>query len=162
VLEPELPRHRHSEGGHAAAETYIDAQSSGAGLEQRAMPPDLERAGTIGEHLDEIVGRLSDVREVYVVPETKAHYRKRHGEDFDVDEGERLVSEVLADPTMVARSRDKKNTIIFIGDYDATRALLIPVKTLRGELWLESLYVRKWEKVNRRKWQKGELLFVKK
>jgi hypothetical protein len=63
---------------------------------------------------------------------------------------------------MVARSRDKKNTIIFIGDYDATRALLIPVKTLRGELWLESLYVRKWEKVNRRKWQKGELLFVKK
>jgi hypothetical protein len=73
------------------------------------MPPDLERAGTIGEHLDEIVGRLSDVREVYVVPETKAHYRKRHGEDFDVDEGERLVSEVLADNNGRAEPRQEEH-----------------------------------------------------
>jgi hypothetical protein len=124
--------------------------------------PRAQLAGVIGDHLRSIIGGRSGVRQVFVLPDTVSHYRENHAEEFDIGRAERLVATVLSDPLLVTQSRQKRNTVVFLGEYDTLHFLAVPVKVLHGELWQESLYIRTRGKVLHGGWRQGELLYERK
>jgi len=97
------------------------------------------------------------VRDVYAAEGTIEHYVQRHAQHLDLALAERQLPQILADPDAVYMG-GKPNTLIFVGGYDGTHNLIIPVKALPGELWLESLYLDNRKRVDRRPWaQRGAL-----
>ncbi|NLE76517.1 MAG: hypothetical protein GX605_07165, partial [Chloroflexi bacterium] len=114
--------------------------------------------GTLGAHLDAVVGDRTTAREVLAAPETERHYRERHEGQFDMAKAEALIPSVLASPRFVYQGK-KASTLVFVGDYAPDRYLLVPVKALPGALWLESVYVDSKSKFHRRGWTKKGPLY---
>jgi hypothetical protein len=115
--------------------------------------PDREDARLVGRCGDDLLALVSwraGVRDVFVTEATVAHYTARHADDFDLAHGESLLAQVISDPLCVYQGR-KAATLLFVGDCDRTRYLIVPVKALRGELWLETMYVSNKTRIERRR-----------
>jgi hypothetical protein len=107
--------------------------------------PDATLAGTIGDEVwDTLQWRLK-VRQVYTTPDTANHYRSRHQHDFSVERGEAMLAQTIALPEYVFEAR-KPGSLIFSARYNPRNYLIVPVKVLNGELWLESLHVRAYKR----------------
>lgn len=109
--------------------------------------------GRFGELLEE----RSGTRVVRVVPAVVEHYRKHAGQ-FDLRRAEALLPTVLADPLKVVQGK-KATTLVAVGEYDAEHYLVVPVKSLPGENWLETLYIDRKQKFEDRKWVVGGMIF---
>jgi hypothetical protein len=118
--------------------------------------------GSVGNQLREALCGKTQVLLVYLLPEVKEHYRERHSGEFDISVAESLVRQILADPLFVTQSRRKANTLVFLGAFDEGHLLAVPVKTLGSQLWQETLYIRTKQKVMKRGWKPGELLYERK
>ena len=100
------------------------------------------------------------VREVRTVRGTDLHIDTAHQGQFDIARAMALVPGVLDDPLFVARAT-KPGSLLFVGEYDERYYLIIPVKLLPGETWLESMFIdSKMRFIGRRRIREG-LLYVK-
>lgn len=120
---------------------------------------DVVQVGVIGEHLYNIFKELCGVRNVVVTDKAIKHYQKHKGE-FDIRKAETLLYEIIYDPYFIYVDR-KKNSVLFVGKFDEKYYLLVPIKVLPGEMWLQTLYI---EEKNRfvRRWGKRKLLYMRK
>jgi len=67
------------------------------------------------------------------------------------------VPAILRDPLFVARAT-KPGSLLFVGDYDDRFFLVIPVKLLPGESWLESMFIDSKKRfIGRRRIREGIL-----
>lgn len=161
-LEELVERHEHPTWGAAL---QVRSLRSVLGSEQAArwvrMQPgswrpertDAALSGAIGDKAGESIRTFSNVRQVYSVSETWAHIAARHGAQFDVERGRAKLPAVLQDPIAVYQA-NKPNSLIFVGLYDETHSLIVSVKTLSNELWLESMYTIRAERLLRPSWRK--------
>lgn len=101
------------------------------------------------------VVRAAGVREVYVADAVVAHYRG-HTDQFDVARAESMLPNVLDDPLMVVQGR-KAGTAVFVERFDDDHYLLVPVKRLAGELWIETVYIDRVARFHRRVWTTNRL-----
>ena len=118
------------------------------------------RSRVVGS-LGEIVAHLlpNAIREVRAVSGTDVHIAEHRGE-FDVQQAMDLVPGVLADPLFIVRS-SKEPSMLFVGEYSDRYYLIVPVKLLPGESWLESLFIDGKQRFMRRRRVQENLLYVK-
>jgi len=113
----------------------------------------------IGEHLSNVFRNLSGIRNVIVTNATVGHYRKHKGE-FDVEKAESLLEKLIRDPLIIYPDK-KKNSVLFVDEFDDRFYLLVPIKMLPGEMWLQTLYVEEKKRFMKR-WGKREPLYRRK
>lgn len=106
-----------------------------------------------------VIQPRSGVREVYVVEDSEEHYREHEGE-FDLERAEMLLPGILANPLRIHRDK-KPSCLIFSGEFDARYFLLVPVKCLPGEMWLQTLYICEKRNFLKRGWVKAGCLYVR-
>ena len=94
---------------------------------------------------------------ISVAPSVQDHWRLHAGQ-FDVNEAERIMPGVLNDPLRIVQGR-KPKTIVFIGSLDARHYLLIPVKCLDNEAWIETMYMEAKERFDKHKWVRDGVLY---
>ncbi len=121
---------------------------------------DAHLVGICGEQLASVIAPRAGVREVYVSEATTAHYRERHSDHFDLDRAEALLPDVIANPIMVCQAK-KPASLVFVGDFDEEHYLIAPVKAVRGEMWLESLFIDRKAKFLKRAWVQIGVLYQK-
>lgn len=114
--------------------------------------------GTVGEQLDSLIFAVTGVREVYATPDTVRHYRQQHSGQFDVEAAEAGLRDVLTDPAFIYRSA-KSGSVVFVAEFDEQHYLLVSVKCLAGELWLETLFITDRRRFHRRRWARGGALY---
>lgn len=118
---------------------------------------DVRFIGQYGDHLADIIALHSNVREVYVSVSVTAHYR-RHARQFDIERAEALLPDLFADPLAIYQGK-KGSTLVFIEQFDEARYLLVPLKCLPEELWLETLYIEDQQRFQRRPWTRNGMLY---
>lgn len=132
-------------------------------------------AGTIAEQVQRPVGtlvgkakggygdilakRTGGTREVRVVPTVIEHYRNKHADQFDIDRAEQLLRRSLTDPPLVIQGKKAKTSVI-VTPFDNDHLLIVPIKSLPGENWVETIYIDREKKFWNRKWVKEtEILY---
>lgn len=109
--------------------------------------------GPFGVILDERAG----TRVVRVVAQVVEHYRE-HGVQFDIAAAEGMLASMIGNPKAVYQGK-KASTTVAIEGFDEEHYLVVPIKSLPGENWLETLFVEKRERFERRKWAREGLLY---
>lgn len=122
---------------------------------------DTRLVGRCGDQLRKIIGPMAGVRDVYVSESTIKHYIEKHSGEFDVSRAEAMLERVVADPEFVYQNQ-KKTALLFVGDFDEDHYLIVPVKVLPGELWLETLYLHNRGRFQKRVWAKTGVIYKKK
>ncbi len=152
--------------GVEGAQKWIDVATSAAKVSHAAEPSwaewkpdraDAHHVGRCGEPLRNLIGGLAGVKDVYSVGDTVTHYA-RHAGDFDIARAESLVGQIITDPIAVYRGTNK-NSLVFIDWYDDRHYLLVPIKTLPGELWLKTMHIDEATRFHKRKWVREGLLY---
>ncbi len=121
------------------------------------MNAEAQLIGHVGEHLDHVVLARAGTRAVYVSPAGIRHI-EQHRDEFDVDRALRLAPDALAAPLVVYQGK-KATSLTFVGLYDDQFYLIVPVKVLPGELWLETLYITSKRRFTRRRWAREPPLY---
>ena len=98
-------------------------------------------------------------REVRVTESTDDHIAE-HGNQFDVFRAMQLVPAVLAEPLFVVRA-NKRVSVLFVGEFDDRYYLIVPVKLLPGESWLETLFIDRKTRFSRRGYLRERLLYAR-
>ncbi len=136
--------------------------SAAALLEWTVFTPERQDAHLVavcGPCIGHIVHPRSGVREVYVVDGSVDHYRE-HEDEFDLERAEALLPYILVDPLRIHQDK-KPSCLIFAGEFDTRYFLLVPVKCLPGEMWLQTLYICEKRDFLKRKWVKTGCLYVR-
>jgi hypothetical protein len=123
--------------------------------------PEQPRPGRLVGIIGNAVAHLltNATREVRTVSHTDVHIAEHRGE-FDIQRALDLVASVLDDPLLVVRS-NKEHSVLFIGEDCDRYYLVVPVKLLPGESWLESLFIDSKRRFLRRQHVRANLLYSK-
>jgi hypothetical protein len=108
----------------------------------------------------QIVMDRSGTTQVKTVSRVRAHWRTDHSRQFDIEHAEGMMADVLSDPLRIYQDR-RPHTLAFIGDFDETHYLIIPIKCLEGEIWVATMYVEDKARFVRRAWVQNGLLYEK-
>ncbi|HOJ02091.1 MAG TPA: hypothetical protein PLL88_10780 [Anaerolineaceae bacterium] len=112
--------------------------------------------GEIGENIAPIIQSRSSAKIVQATDDVLKHIEK-HKDQFDILKAKNMLPEVLNNPKFLFQGK-KKTSLQFIEDFDEKYFLMIPIKYLPNELWLETLTIEEKERFLRR-WMKRELLY---
>jgi hypothetical protein len=118
---------------------------------------DIRLIGRCGGHLTAIIAARSRVRDVYASTSVTAHYRQ-HARQFDIERAEVLLPGIFADPLAIYQGK-KESTLVFVEQFDEAYYLLVPLKCLPQELWLETLYIEEQRRFRRRPWVRKGMLY---
>lgn len=109
----------------------------GSNLESR----ELELVGILGNVVYATLREWSIAKEVYAVRETWQHIEEKHGLQFDLPRAWSLLPVVFYAPLCVWETT-KPRSFRFAGDYDDKHKLIVTIKALENELWLETMFTR--------------------
>lgn len=112
--------------------------------------------GTLGDNAWTVLNTLIRVRQVYAVPGTWHHIMEEHGQQFDLARGQELLPVVLNAPEGVYLT-SKKGSYALMGEYDTKYALIVVSKALDDELWLETIYIVRKERLDGERWKSKRL-----
>lgn len=114
--------------------------------------PELRVIGRIGEYIEPIIAERTTAKTVMVSDSVLKHIEK-HRNQFDIDLAKKMLPQVISNPKFIYQGK-KVNSFQFIEDFTERYFLLVPIKYLPNELWLETLlieekkrFLRRWEKV---------------
>lgn len=100
------------------------------------------------------------MRVVYATQSVIDHVSQKHSVEFDVERGAALLAHTLSDPMEIYIGQ-KKNTLVFVGDYNENYYLIVPIKTLPGENWLETYYIEGKNRLCKRPWVKRGPIYTR-
>jgi SPP1 gp7 family putative phage head morphogenesis protein len=107
----------------------------------RPLRADAAMVGSLGDPVWAALGQQTRVRQVYAAPEAWQHIRERHEGQFDIERGQQLLANIVALPNYVLTT-SKPNAFRFVGEYDQDHSLIVILKVLPEEIWLETMIIR--------------------
>ena len=113
-----------------------------------------------GDFGDILSSRTGGTKDVHTIPGTTVHIQS-HSQQFDVDKAQSLLPEIIKDPLYVIQGT-KQATSVAVGEYDSEHFLIIPIKSLPNENWVETMMITNKKRFLRRKWVKDGMLYEKK
>lgn len=82
---------------------------------------------------------------------------EKHKKEFDTQRATQMLSGMLRDPLWVYQGK-KKTSVVFVEDFSDRFFLLVPVKLLPEELWLETIHIEEKARFLRR-WKGRKRLY---
>lgn len=122
--------------------------------------PCAQLIGTCSDELRGVFGDRTEVRQVYAALETIAHYQNRHKAQFNIEKVTTLLAKIIERPEAIYIGL-KSNTLVFMGSYDIEYLLIVPVKVLKQEMWLESVFITNAVRFQKRAWVQKGLIYEK-
>ncbi|RRR65777.1 MAG: hypothetical protein EI684_22100 [Candidatus Viridilinea halotolerans] len=119
--------------------------------------PTIHPVGIPGDAVHPLLATRSQARTVFASDAVIIHYRQHAGQ-FDVKRAEAMLADVIHDPWAVYQGK-KASTLIFVAEFDTDHYLIVPIKTLANELWLETLYIESRRRFLKRRWTQQGLLY---
>lgn len=75
------------------------------------------------------------------MPDTWIHIGERHALHYDVVFASSILADVIAHPLYIYQP-SKPVSVGIVGQYDQYHYLIVMVKTLPNEMWIETMYIR--------------------
>lgn len=137
-----------------------DDDSYGGGSEQGAKTRRVfVWAGEFGVSVRPLVQRWSRTATAGLTLAVADHYR-RHAAEFDIVQAEHMLPGLVRDPLVIVQGK-KRTTLVFVASFDQDRYLVVPIKFLDSEAWIETLYVTSKQRFHRRRWVRDGMLYYR-
>lgn len=112
--------------------------------------------GRVGSEVESVFRDRTSARTVMTTEDVLDHIEK-HKKEFDTQRATQMLSGMLRDPLWVYQGK-KKTSVVFVEDFSDRFFLLVPVKLLPEELWLETIHIEEKARFLRR-WKGRKRLY---
>jgi len=137
--------------GESGYSAYYKVDTNTAGI---------QNIGVIGEKIAPFISDRSNSRLVRLSESVENHIYDRHGSQFDIAQAKQKLPKILNDPLFLYEGK-KASSVQFVENYSDDYYLMIPVKCLPGELWIETMFIEDKKRFAKR-WGKRKLLYERK
>ena len=120
----------------------------------------MQNIGVIGEKIEPFINERSVSRLVRLSESVEKHIYDRHGNQFNIAQAKQKLPKILDDPLFLYEGK-KASSVQFVENYSDDYYLMIPVKCLPSELWIETMFIEDKKRFAKR-WGKRKLLYERK
>ncbi len=112
--------------------------------------------GNTGTSIGGIIESRSNAKMVRATEDVLSHIEK-HKDQFDILKAKQMLPQILNNPKFIYEGK-KASSLQFVEDFDEKYFLMVPIKYLKDELWLETLTIEEKQRFLKR-WAKRILLY---
>lgn len=116
-------------------------------------------AGKLSEFVREKIGDIVSSDTINMTNSVREHVQK-HSNEFDVERAFTMLAGIIDNPLYIMQGK-KSNSLQFVDDFDDKFFVLVPIKHLPEEMWVETIFI---EEKNRflRRWGKRTVYYERK
>lgn len=114
----------------------------------------------ISQKIKDLIQTRSSAEVVKISEQVGNHIISRHKEHFDINKAFNMLPEVINNPQFIYEGK-KKNSLQFVESFNEKFYLMVPIKCLPDELWIETLTIEEKARFLRR-WGKRQLFYKRK
>lgn len=114
--------------------------------------------GKLGNEIKPLFLEKTTAEVIRISNETQNHILG-HSKEFDIEKAYRMLPELLDHPDMLFKG-NKINSFVFASKFSSSQILIVPVKTLKNEMWVETMHVYR-EKRFLKRYKKENAIYKK-